>query len=364
MNNSNSPSTNDDSGKSAQEIEAALMAQLNDLDDGVTDTGPTEAVSEEVIWAETAKAAKITSEAMLLAKDIFQKIKKKQSVEIGPIVKVTRQMLSSFSRDQEALTSLALLKHKDNHAFVHSVNVSIYMLALARKMNFTEQQQVWISLGGLLQDIGLSKLPKDIFLKKGKLTTNERKFVQQHVDFGMHSLESMEKIPEIAKNIMSHHHERMDGSGYPRKIKGSAISKEGRMSAIVDSFAAITSKRSYRKQLDNYVALRTMLKLCGSKYDAEIFQAFIQCVGVFPVGSTIKLVNGTVCVVVRNHDQDLLHPIVRPIVSSSGDELENKKLLDLKLFKTDKNMAVFGHVAPGTVCKNPSAFLPNQDAYK
>ncbi|MBF0382225.1 MAG: HD-GYP domain-containing protein [Magnetococcales bacterium] len=350
--------------QSKDDIEAMLLSQLDDLGDGITETGPVETVSEEVIWSETAKASNITSEAMNLAQDILVKIKKNQSVKVDPLARVTKQMFSSFSRDKEALTSLAMLKYKDNHLFNHSVQVSIYMLALAKKMGFSEKDQIMVSIGGLLQDVGLAKLPKDILQKKGKLTANERKFVQMHVDFGIHVIKSMDDVSPLVINILTQHHERLDGTGYPKKLRGGSISREGRMAAVVDSFAAITSKRSYRKQLENHVALRAIMKGNKEKYDMGIVQNFIQCVGVFPVGSTVKLADGTICVVVRNNVGDLLHPIVRPVVTVSGSKLQDEKLLNLLFYKQDKTKIITGHVDPGKAGINPLDYLPNSDVYR
>jgi HD-GYP domain-containing protein (c-di-GMP phosphodiesterase class II) len=352
------------SKQSQDEVEATLLAQLRDLGDGITETGPVDTILEEKLHSETAKAVKIIDETLTLAEDIFAKFKKNQEIKIDPIVKVTRDMLSSFSRDQEALTSLAMLKNKDNHSFTHSVNVSIYLIALAKQMNFSEKDQAWLGIGGLLQDIGLAKVPKDILLKKGKLAANERKFMQLHVDFGMHSIKNMPNVSPLVKNILTQHHERLDGTGYPNQLKGFKISKEGKMAAIVDSFDAITSQRSYRNQQENHVAFKAIMQLCKDKYDKGVFQHFIKSVGVFPVGSTIKLANGTVCVVLRNHIVDLLHPIVRPVLSKSGAKLEREAPLDLMLSKDDKTLSIVDHVSPKTIDIDPLDFLPNAAAYK
>lgn len=219
-------------------------------------------------------------------------------------------MVDSIFRNEDALTCMSRLQTKDSYLTEHSLNVSILMSVFAKYLGIDKRVIQELTLGAFLHDIGKVMIPAEILNKRGALTVKEHKIMQSHVALGLKMLEETPSISHIAVQMVKEHHERLDGSGYPNQLKGDEISRYGRMIAIIDSYDAMTCERPYKKSVHPINAFKTLVSE-SSLYDEELVEKFIQCLGVYPVGTLVKLNSGKLGLISKLNKKKPLHPHVR-----------------------------------------------------
>lgn len=289
-----------------------------------TDTAPAVSVAEERGRAEVVK-----DEAGRVISDIMSDIRLGKQVDAERVSPVVEQMVGSIFRNQDALLGLSRIRQMDRYTFEHSVSVSVLLIAFAKALGLSESVLHEIGIGGILHDIGKMRVPDKILNKPGRLTDQEFSVMREHVNFSRNLLGGAASIPESALQVAMQHHERMDGSGYPGKLTGDEISLYGKMSAIVDIYDAITSDRVYHKGQPPSLVLRRLVEWSGAHVDSALVQHFIQCVGIYPVGSLVALESGRLAIVVAASEQDLLTPTVNVIYDTLKRRFLTPRVLDL-----------------------------------
>lgn len=220
-------------------------------------------------------------------------------------------MVDSIFRNQDALTCMSRLQTKDSYLIEHSLNVSILTAVFAKHLGFDKRVIQELTLGAFLHDLGKVLIPKEILNKRTALTQKEHKIMHSHVALGLKLLEDTPSVSHIAIQMVKEHHERLDGTGYPKKLKGKEISKYGRMIAIIDSYDAMTCERPYKKSVHPINAFKTLIAESPALYDEELVEKFIQCLGVYPVGTLVKLNSGKLGLISKLNKKKPLHPFVR-----------------------------------------------------
>jgi putative nucleotidyltransferase with HDIG domain len=266
---------------------------------------------ERSLDSEMKKASNLYKNAKLLQEKILSQIKQKKTIQVSEVEETTNAMVDSIFRNQDALSCMSRFQTKDSYLIEHSLNVSILMSVFAKHLGFDKRLIQELALGAFLHDIGKVLLPNDILNKRNPLTDKEQNIIRSHVALGLKILESSPSISYMAINMIREHHERLDGSGYPKKLKGDEISKYGRMIAIIDSYDAMTSERPYKKSIHPINAFKTLIAEAPECYDEELVENFIQCMGVYPVGTLVKLNSGKLGLISRLNKQKPLHPYVR-----------------------------------------------------
>jgi HD-GYP domain-containing protein (c-di-GMP phosphodiesterase class II) len=224
---------------------------------------------------------------------------------------------------------VARLREQDITTYGHSLQVAVYLTAFGRQLGFPKPQLALLGQVGLLLDIGKIKLPRELLEKEGKLTAEEFAAAKLHVGYGLDILASTPNFhPEVIEGI-AHHHERINGSGYPEGLQGTDISLFGRMSGIADCFAAITKRRPYADAVSSYEAMRSLSGWAGDFFQEALVQQFISSVGVFPVGSLIELNTGEVAIVVAHNKVRRLKPRVLMVTGPDKTVAGYPTLLDL-----------------------------------
>ena len=241
-----------------------------------------------------------------------------------------RRLTDSVVRNPDALLLVSRLREKSEQAHARALQVSIYLLVFARFLQFAREELELLGLLGLLQDIGMTRLPAELMQRKGPLTAAESLLVRRHVEYSAEILAGTPGLPPKLPELALLHHERHDGTGYPNGLKGEEIGLYGAMASIVDTFDALTAVRPYAEPLSPSNALSYLYKERGTGYHPDLVEQFIQCVGVFPVGSVVELNSGEIGIVITQNLVRRLKPRVMVVLDANGNPMHPHKILDLE----------------------------------
>ncbi|MHB1678368.1 MAG: HD-GYP domain-containing protein [Sulfuriferula sp.] len=280
---------------------------------------------------ELERAEQLQSRARQAVASLFENARLGQALPIGEMAFLVDEIYQSVSRNSGALLSLVRLKNKDNYTYLHCVAVCALMIALGKQMGIESGTLRSLGLAGLLHDIGKVAIPADMLNKPGRLTDQEFDIVRTHSLRGWEILSAACGADDVALDVCRHHHERTDGMGYPDKLPGDMISLHARMGAVCDIYDAITSDRCYKKAWAPVEALRKMAEWQQGHIDGEIFQHFIKTVGIYPVGTLLKLKSGRLAVVTDQTERSLLEPVVRVFFSVRSNAPIMRELVNIAL---------------------------------
>ena len=277
---------------------------------------------------ELKRAAKVCQKGKAAVVSMFQEARMGKAVEADAAAPLVEEIANSVMRNPGALIGLARLKTADDYLYMHSVAVCALMIALARQLGLDEAQAREAGMAGLLHDLGKAMIPFEILNKPGKLTDAEFAVVKTHPDEGRKLLLAGRGVSEAARDVCFHHHEKVDGSGYPESLNGETMSLVAKMSAVCDVYDAITSNRPYKAGWDPAESIRRMAEWTGH-FDPTVFQAFVKSLGIYPVGSCVRLESGKLGVIVEQGDQSLLKPRVKVFFSTKSQAHIRPEIIDL-----------------------------------
>ncbi len=241
---------------------------------------------------------------------------------------LVNDIAESVYRNPGALVSLARLKTADDYSYMHSVAVCALMVSLGRTLGLSEAQCKEAGLAGLLHDMGKALMPAEILNKPGKLTDEEFAIMRSHPERGHAMLVEGGGAGDAVLDVCLHHHEKVDGSGYPHKLTGDAISLFARMGAVCDVYDAITSDRPYKAGWDPAESIARMASWQGH-FDTAVFSAFVKSLGIYPTGSLVRLSSGRLAVVLEQNAQSLTTPVVKVFFSTVANLPIDARRLDL-----------------------------------
>jgi HD-GYP domain-containing protein (c-di-GMP phosphodiesterase class II) len=227
---------------------------------------------------------------------LFNEARMGRAIDANACLPLVDDISASVTRDPGAFISLARLKRQDEYTYMHSVAVCALMVGLARQLGLDEAQTRRAGLAGMMHDVGKALVPLDLLNKPGKLTPEEFRTVASHPVRGHELLMVGSEVDELVADVCLHHHEKFDGTGYPHGLKGDAISLFARMGAVCDVYDAVTSDRPYKKAWDPAESMRQMAQWKGH-FDPAVFQAFIKTLGIYPIGSLVRLKSDRLAVV-------------------------------------------------------------------
>lgn len=287
---------------------------------------------------ELERAAKICLQSKQAVISMFQEARMGKAVDTGGAKRLVEEITDSVARNPGALISLARLKTVDDYTYMHSVAVCAMMVALAKQLGLDAEQTRSAGLSGLMHDLGKAMMPMDVLNKPGKLTDAEFSIIKTHPQEGHRLLLTGSELDPMVLDVCLHHHEKTDGSGYPKGLKGDEISLFAKMGAVCDVYDAITSNRPYKSGWDPAESLRKMAEWANGHFDGKVFQAFVKSLGIYPIGSLVRLTSGRLGVVVEQTGKSLTMPMVKVFFSTKSNMRIVPELVDLSYAGTTEKI--------------------------
>jgi len=312
-------------GEAKEESDAKVEKALTDVG-----AQPVKKEVERVpIGDELLRASRIVARGKEAVTLMFNEARMGKALDAAEALPLVEEISGSVSRNSGAIISLARLKNKDEYTYMHSVAVCALMVSLARQLGLSETETREAGLAGLLHDVGKMMIPDAVLNKPGKLTDDEFVQVKSHPEEGHKLLMEGKNISQITLDVCLHHHEKIDGSGYPHRFKDEQISLFAKMGAVCDVYDAITSNRPYKAGWDPGESLRKMTEWCNGHFDQRIFHAFVKSLGIYPIGSLVRLKSDRLGVVVDQTGKSLLEPRVRVFFSIKSQARIRPEVIDL-----------------------------------
>jgi putative nucleotidyltransferase with HDIG domain len=297
----------------------------------VTPDAPKEAKPKPLapLSQEMDKARDVTRMVRNTVESLFRDAQLGRNLDAQRIDTAVRSVHESLDRNPGALLSLVRIKRADEYTYMHSVAVSALMAQLAKTLGMDDAAQHQAATAGLLHDIGKVGVPNEILNKPGRLTEDEFTAVRNHPRNGYELLARGGEFDDVALDVCLHHHERIDGRGYPDRLKGDEITLFAKMGAICDIYDAISSNRPYKSAWTPFESLRQMASWGKGHLDHEIFRAFVQSIGVYPVGSIVKLKSNRLAIVTEQNINELRKPVLKAFYSTQLHERIEPRFIQL-----------------------------------
>ncbi len=306
---------------------------------------------------ELERAKSVRKRAKDVVTHVLQEARLGKQIDTEKVADAVNNMVESVFNNRQALTSLSRLKSKDEYTFTHSINVCVLMISFARGLKITKGTINEIGVGALLHDVGKMKVSTRILNKEGKLSAEEFEQMKTHVVQTRLIMMETEGISEVAIAVGAEHHERYDGTGYPHGLKGRNITKFGQMASVVDVYDAITSVRCYKEALDPAEALRKMFEWGKHHFNKKMVEHFIRCVGIYPVGTLVRIESGFLGVVIEPGTTNLLSPKVRVVFDLKNMCRISPRDIDLDENGNGKTDRILGHENPKKWKINPLRYI-------
>ncbi len=315
---------------------------------------------EPPVENEIALIYPVYEQSQVATRAIFDAIANEQNLDLTAVSEILDNMVESIGRSPDALLWLAKLKQTDDYAYNHALNVSITLMAFGNFLALSQKQIKEIGLAGLLQDVGKVKLSADVLLKEGKLTREEYEYAKKHVDESLKILENTPDIPMTVISMVAQHHERIDGSGYPRQLTESQIALTSQIAGLIDTYCAITSHKAYAKGVFHQEALDRIHQLSGKQFSNVLVDQLVQFMGMYPVSSLVQLNSGEVGVVIQQNQVRRLLPRLMLLLGPDKVRYSSPVVLNLlnnPLTPAGEPYRITKSLAPDSYGLNPSDFF-------
>ena len=286
--------------------------------------------------------------------DMASRISSGKTLSIANLNDVVNPLVDSILRNPGASIWLARLKSQDSYTYRHCIAVAIWCSVIGRQIGLPKKELTLLSMGGMLLDIGKLKIPGAILNKTAQLSEREFTLVKKHVELSLKMVESSSRtLPQAVIDMIASHHERFNGSGYPRALQGTQIPLYARIAAIADCYDAVTSQRVYAQPIPHAFAIKKMYEWRGYDFQPELIEAFIQSVGVYPTGTLVELSSGAVGIVIKENLGKRLRPQVLIILDSDKQQLPDFQ--EVNLADPSGSIDILRTLEPGAYGLDPEA---------
>jgi HD-GYP domain-containing protein (c-di-GMP phosphodiesterase class II) len=286
---------------------------------------------------EAPQSIRAYDSALVTMQEVLTHVRKGAGVDVDKVQAAVKPMIDSILRNQDAMAWLVYLRKRDEYSYHHSIATSVWAVILGRHLGFDRQGLDTLAMGGMLLDIGKAKLPEAVRTYPGRLAPNDFQAVMKHVKYGLDMVRLTPGINADVLAMIEGHHERHDGSGYPRGLKGADIPVFARIGGLVDAYDAMTSHRPWAPAKSPYDAIRELNGLSGVKFQKEMVEQFVQALGMFPTGSIVEMNSGEIGIVVEQNPIRRLRPKIMVVLDAAHQPLTECRTIDLRRCPSDQN---------------------------
>lgn len=314
----------------AKGVVSVLVDTTKSIAQALSEASAISQVSTGPVILEVTKAKKLFTASKKIQQQVFRSIQHGHPVNIAPIIDVTNQTIDAIFKNPDALACVINIRDKNEYLLEHSVSVSILMTIFSRFLKIERDIIQQLAIGAFLHDVGKIQIPDQILNKPGKLSSDEYKIIQKHVNHSVNIIQTIPGISALSVEVAAQHHERADGSGYPLHLQQDNISNYGAMIAICDVFDALTADRCYRDSYSQIKAFSVLRNLAmQGKLMPRLVDLFIKCLGVYPVGTLVELNSHQLAIVESRNQDDPINPKVRSFYSLDKHRYTLAKDIDL-----------------------------------
>lgn len=281
-------------------------------------------------------ACELYQRSSVKLRQIMDNLRYGKNIEPQKISAVVQGVMDSVTRNHDALLLLSNLKLKNEDTVRHAIHVCILSLVFGRQLGLSKQQLSDLGFAALLHDVGEIRIPKEILEKRNRgLAPEERKIMEKHTQYGADILRENRGIPAAAIDVAFSHHERVDGKGYPRGLKGAELSFFAKLVAIVEVYESVTNNPGALIQISSSDALRSIYSMRDTFFDGELVEQFIKCLGIYPVGSVVELSSGEIGIVISLKPEKHLLPTLMIVRDKDKQPCYPPHVMNLDNFKSD-----------------------------
>lgn len=310
---------------------------------------------------EVASATGVHREAVETVQSVMKELRLSDKLDVQRLETAVTPMVDSILRNPAALAYLVRLQNKGDYLYRHSLASMVWATVLGRHIGLNRDDLNVVALGAMLLDVGKIRLPDAILRKPVALDDQERELMQRHVEYGLEILKETEEVDERVMDMVAHHHERFNGSGYPKGLRGSQVPVFARIAGIVDAYDAMITPRAYAKPMSSFDAFRQLRLLADVEFQAELIDQFTQAIGVFPTGTLVELNTGEIAVVTKQNRVRRLRPEVMVIMSPEREFLDSFSVIDLNKASEAEHgketLWIEHGLAPGSFGIDPTEFF-------
>jgi len=291
---------------------------------------------KEDLRNELGRAQGIQQNVSAAVSNMLDNLRKGDVLDVPMLADVVDPLVDSVLRNRDAMAWLTRIKAADEYMYQHSIGSSVWAVVFGRHLGFDRETLVAVGLGGMLLDIGKTKIPTEILRKPDRLTDKEMALMRRHVEFSLDILAEAGNVDPRIECMVANHHERFNGEGYPGVLKGPEIPVLGRLAGIVDTYDAMMTKRPYARRVSSFDAMRELQRISNTEFQSEMVDQFVQAVGMFPTGSLIELNTGEVGIVVAQNNYQRLRPEVMIVLDRDKNPSRDFRTIDLRLVSGDR----------------------------
>lgn len=278
----------------------------------------------------------VYEEASQTVRELLTTTRLGKHAELEQVQPAVQGIVDSVFRNADPLLQLGTIRSANQYLFYHSVATCSLLSAFAQQLGLGRDVTRQLAIGAMLHDIGKTRIAESILEKPGRLTEIEFEEMKRHVEYGMEILSDATWLTPVSLQVVSQHHERYDGGGYPAGLKSERLSQYGQMAAIVDVYDAITSARSYHAAMEPVEAIRKLREWSEQHFNIELVEHFICCVGIYPVGTLVKMASGMLGIVATHNPINQLKPVVLIIHDTNNSRSVPHYELDLSTQSNDR----------------------------
>jgi HD-GYP domain-containing protein (c-di-GMP phosphodiesterase class II) len=306
---------------------------------------------------EAPRAHAALTNASKIVDSLFQDVASGRELSVERVEQAVRPLVASVLRSADAFFLVEGLRQRDNYSYRHAVGCSALAATFGRHMGFDEETIFSLAAGGLLMDVGKTRVSETLLQYPGSLAPDEVDLVRSHVRHGLDIIAESNISNLDVQDIVRCHHERHDGSGYPEQLSGNVIPITGRMLAIIDSYHAMSNARPYRAAMSQHQALQQLYAARNTLYQAEMIEQFQVCLGVYPTGSLVELSTGEVAIVMAQNQVRRLRPRVAILSTPDKQPLNDFRRVDLMYLSEKDAVDITRNLAAGDYSIDATQFF-------